>query len=165
MTAQEATARVRAALQAAGLESEILEFPQSTRTAEEAARAVQADVGQIGKSLVFTVGDRRGREAALLAIVSGRNRADVAKLTRRLGAEVRRAPAETVREVTGYAIGGVPPLGHATRIPVLIDEDLARYPALYLAAGTPHAVFRCTFADLVRVTCGEVLNMKEEVSG
>ncbi|MGE5591354.1 MAG: YbaK/EbsC family protein [Bacillota bacterium] len=164
MAAQEATARVRAALEAAGLQSEILEFPESTRTAEEAARAVKADVGQIGKSLVFVASDDQGREAPILAIVSGRNRADLAKLSRRLGAGVRRAPAEVVREVTGFAIGGVPPLGHATHLPVLIDEDLARYPWLYLAAGTPHAVFRCTFEQLVKMTGGEVVDLREELT-
>lgn len=160
-----ATARVQAALQAAGLDAEILQFPESTRTAEEAAQAVGADVGQIGKSLIFTVTDDQGRQAPLLAIVSGRNRADMEKLSRHLGARVKRAGADLVREVTGFAIGGVPPLGHATKLPVLIDQDLAQYPELFLAAGTPHAVFRCTFPELVKATGGKVVDLCEEVAG
>lgn len=165
MSETEATARVQAALRAAGVGAEILKFPESTHTAEEAARAVGADVGQIGKSLVFVVTDDKGRQAPLLAIVSGRNRADLDKLSGRLGARVKRAAADLVRKVTGFAIGGVPPLGHATRLPVLIDQDLAQYPELFLAAGTPHAVFRCTFQELVSATGGEVVDLREEVAG
>lgn len=157
-----ATERVRQALEASGLPAEILEFPESTRTAEEAAAAVGVDVGQIGKSLVFLAVDSEGREAPFLAIVSGRNRADMAKLSRHLRAVVRRAPAELVREATGFAIGGVPPVGHATRLAVVIDQDLEQYPLLFLAAGTPHAVFPCSYDDLIRLTGGKAVDLRED---
>lgn len=160
MAASETVKRVEESLRAAGIQPEIMEFPQSTRTAEEAAAAVGADVGQIGKSLVFlsVAGDR---ETPFLAIVSGRNRADTNKLEGVVGGKVKRASADLVREVTGFAIGGVPPLGHTSYLPVLIDQDLAQYPGLFLAAGTPHAVFPCSFDDLIRITGGRVVNLRE----
>lgn len=160
MATSDTVKRVEESLRAAGIQPEIMEFPQSTRTAEEAAAAVGADVGQIGKSLVFiSVAD--DHETPFLAIVSGRNRADTAKLAGVMGGRVKRASADLVREVTGFAIGGVPPLGHASPLPVLIDQDLARYPGLFLAAGTPHAVFPCSFDDLIRITGGRVADLRE----
>ncbi|MHB9145872.1 MAG: YbaK/EbsC family protein [Symbiobacteriia bacterium] len=162
MAGVDALSRVRAALEARNFAVEIREFPESTRTAEEAAAAVGVDVGQIGKSLVFLAVDYEGRQAPFLAIVSGRNRADMAKLSRHLRADVRRAPADLVREATGFAIGGVPPVGHASQLAVVIDQDLEQYPLLFLAAGTPHAVFPCSYADLVRLTGGEPVDLRED---
>jgi prolyl-tRNA editing enzyme YbaK/EbsC (Cys-tRNA(Pro) deacylase) len=123
--------RVVAALAGAGLEVEIREFPAGTRTAADAAAAVGCEVAQICKSLVFRVdGDR-----PLLVIASGANRVDEA----RFGA--RKADAAYVREQTGYAIGGVPPVGHARPIETVLDEDLLAHDVVWAAAGTPTAVF------------------------
>lgn len=150
-------ARVVAALSAAGLEVTIQEFAESTRTAEEAAAAVSATVGQIVKSLVFLAGDD-----PILALVSGSNRADTAKLAHITGAAIRRADADTVRRVTGFAIGGVPPLGHATPVRTYLDRDLLRYATVWAAAGTPNAVFVLTPADLVHVANAEVVDLATE---
>lgn len=150
-------ARVVAALSAAGLEVTIQEFAESTRTAEEAAAAVSATVGQIVKSLVFLAGND-----PILALVSGSNRADTAKLAHITGAAIRRADADTVRRVTGFAIGGVPPLGHATPLRTYLDRDLLRYATVWAAAGTPNAVFVLTPADLVHVANAEVVDLATE---
>ena len=123
--------RVVAALAGAGLEVEVREFPAGTRTAADAAAAVGCEVAQICKSLVFRVdGDR-----PLLVIASGANRVDEA----RFGA--RKADAAYVREQTGYAIGGVPPVGHVRPIETVLDEDLLAHDVVWAAAGTPTAVF------------------------
>lgn len=109
---KESVRRVAEALEALGLEARIEEFAESTRTAQEAAAAVGATVGQIVKSLVFLAGDR-----PILALVSGANRADTAKLAGVAGGPITRADADAVRAATGYSIGGVPPIGHATPPP------------------------------------------------
>lgn len=147
--------RVRAALERAGIHAPVLEFPQGTRTAVQAAAVVGASVAQIVKSLVFLADGR-----PVLALVSGANRLDEAKLARVAGAAVvTRAPADLVRRVTGFAIGGVPPVGHATALPVYVDRDLLAYDVVYAAAGTPHALFPIAPADLVRVTGGVVADL------
>jgi prolyl-tRNA editing enzyme YbaK/EbsC (Cys-tRNA(Pro) deacylase) len=137
--------RVAAALARAGVDAEIREYPEGARTAEAAAAAVGCAVGQICKSLVFRVGDD-----PLLVIASGANRVDEA----RFGAT--KADAAFVREQTGYAIGGVPPFGHARAIETVIDEDLLRYDVVWAAAGTPHAVFAIAPDALVAVSGGRV---------
>ncbi|HVA91246.1 MAG TPA: YbaK/EbsC family protein [Chloroflexota bacterium] len=152
-----AVQRVYDALQARGLEPEIVEFSESTRTAEEAARAIGTTVERIVKSLVFSAGDR-----TILALVSGGNRVAVARLAAVLGVPVRRADAETVRAATGFAIGGVPPLGHATDLPIVLDEDLLGYDLIYAAAGTPNTVFPITPHELLRVTGARVVALKEK---
>lgn len=150
--------RVAEALKARGVESPIIEFPQSTRTAQEAAAAVGASVGQIAKSLVFLADGR-----PLLALVSGANRADLAKIAHLLGAHrVERADADTVRAITGFAIGGVPPVGHTQPLPVYLDRDLLRYPVVYAAAGTPHAVFAISPQQLQEITGATVVDLAEE---
>jgi Cys-tRNA(Pro) deacylase len=142
------TDRVRAALAAHRLPAEIVEFPQSTRTASEAARAVGANVAQIVKSLVFIADGR-----PVIALVSGAVRVDEAKLARAAGAgRVEKASAEATRAATGFSIGGVPPLGHATPLPVFLDRTLLAYDVVYAAAGTPHAIFAIAPAALVQVT-------------
>ena len=128
--------RVRAALNALALDCDILTLPDSTRTAAEAAAAVGCSVGEIAKSLVFRVGDR-----AVVAIMSGDNRLDPGKLAEALGEQVGRADADFVRAATGFAIGGVPPLGHATPVPVFMDADLFRFERIWAAAGSPFSVF------------------------
>jgi prolyl-tRNA editing enzyme YbaK/EbsC (Cys-tRNA(Pro) deacylase) len=137
--------RVVAALARAGVDPEIREFPEGTRTAPEAAAAVGCEVGQICKSLVFRVGDD-----PLLVIASGANRVDEA----RFGAA--KADAAFVRDVTGFAIGGVPPVGHAQPIDTVVDEDLLRYDVVWAAAGTPRAVFAIAPQALVEVSGGRV---------
>jgi prolyl-tRNA editing enzyme YbaK/EbsC (Cys-tRNA(Pro) deacylase) len=137
--------RVSAALARAGVEVEVREFPEGTRTAPEAAAAVGCDVGQICKSLVFRVGDE-----PLLIVASGANRVDEA----RFGAV--RADARWVREQTGFAIGGVPPVGHERPLETVIDEDLLGYEVVWAAAGTPRAVFAIAPDALVAVSGGRV---------
>ena len=124
--------RVRAALEALALDCEVLTLPDSTRTAEEAAAAVGCSVGEIAKSLVFRAGER-----AVVGIMSGDNRLDTGKLAEALGEDVSRADADFVRAATGFAIGGVPPLGHATQVPVFMDADLFRFERIWAAAGSP----------------------------
>ena len=145
-----AAARVQAALDSAGIETRVVELPQSTRTAAEAAQACGCEVAQIAKSLVFTGADGE----AVLVITSGINRVD----EKRLG--LQRAGAAFVREKTGYAIGGVPPIGLATPLRTLIDEELLRFERIWAAAGTPNAVFEMRAADLPRITGGELTSVK-----
>ena len=146
--------RVRAALQAAGVSTEVHEFTASTRTAEEAAAAIGTTVGQIVKSLVFAAGDQ-----PVLALVSGSNQLDVLKLEALTGAPVRKADASFVREATSYSIGGVPPLGFPSPIPTYVDGDLLQYDDVWAAAGTPRHVFKVAPAELVRVTGGIVADL------
>jgi prolyl-tRNA editing enzyme YbaK/EbsC (Cys-tRNA(Pro) deacylase) len=149
--------RVADALGAAGLVAEIRELSASTRTAEEAATAVGTTVPRIVKSLVFLADD-----TPILALVSGSNRLDTERLGTAVGKRISRADAATVRAATGFAIGGVPPLGHATPLDVLIDRDLLQFDVVWAAAGTPHAVFPIAPADLVRATGGRVMELKLE---
>ena len=130
--------RVIDAAAGAGLAIEVVRFPHGTRTAEDAARAVGCSVAQIVKSLVFVVdGD------PVVALVSGADRLDPTRLAAVMNAShVRRADGDEVRAATGYAIGGVPPLGHARRLPILFDERLLRHAEVWAAAGLPDAVFR-----------------------
>jgi Cys-tRNA(Pro) deacylase len=140
--------RVVAAARDAGLRIEVERFPEGTRTAADAARAVGSEVAQIVKSLVW-VAD----EAVVLALVSGSNRVDPDLLAAAVSAErVRRATAEEAREATGFAIGGVPPFGHERAIRVVMDRDLLAHETLWAAAGLPDAVFRIAPSDLGRVT-------------
>lgn len=150
-----ASARVQAALQAHGLAGEVRELAESTRTAAEAALACGVSVAQIVKSLVFLAGDE-----PILVLVSGANQADERRLRELTGMPIRRADADAVRAATGFAIGGVPPLGHARPLRVFIDRDLLAYGRLVAAAGTPRSVFPITPADLFRLTGGEVVDLK-----
>src|SRR5689334_6501767 len=145
--------RVRDALVAAGVEPRIVQLPNSARTSAEAAMAIGCDVAQIAKSIVFR---RTDTDTAVLVITSGSNRVDEAVASLDVGAELGKADASFVRAATGFVIGGVPPLGHATPIEKLIDEDLLRYETVWAAAGTPHAVFAITPQELVRATGGRV---------
>jgi prolyl-tRNA editing enzyme YbaK/EbsC (Cys-tRNA(Pro) deacylase) len=124
--------RLQQRLHGLGLDVEIQELSDSTRTAQEAADAVGADVGQIVKSLVFVDGD-----GPLLCLCAGDRRVDTAKL----GDDVRQARGDEVREATGFAIGGVPPLGHEPPVRTVVDESLRRFDTVWCAGGTPHAVF------------------------
>lgn len=146
--------RVRRALRDLGHEAEVVEFPETTRTAAEAAAAIGCSVGQIAKSLIFRAvpSDR-----PVLVIASGANRVNEKAVAAALGERIERADAAFVRAKTGFAIGGVPPVGHAEPPVTFIDEDLRRFDEIWAAAGTPFAVFRLTPAELEALTGGTVI--------
>lgn len=148
--------RVQDVIVAAGMELEVRELPASTRTAAEAASAIGCEVSQIAKSLVF---HRRQSDAPLLVIASGTNRVNSEAVSALIGERITLAPAEFVRARTGFSIGGVPPVGHASPMDVFIDEDLRRYDEIWAAAGTSHAVFRLTPSDLEALTGGRVVRV------
>jgi prolyl-tRNA editing enzyme YbaK/EbsC (Cys-tRNA(Pro) deacylase) len=136
---------------------EVRRFPEGTRTAEQAARAVGCELGQIVKSLVFVADGR-----PVLALTSGANRVDTVKLAALAGArEARRATPEEARAATGFAVGGTPPFGHPSRIRTFLDPDLLAYGEVWAAAGTPDAVFRTTPEELQRVTGAEVADFRD----
>ena len=149
--------RVQNALDTFGVELQVVEMPNSTRTSAEAAAAVGCTVGQIAKSLIF-----RGKESArpLLVIASGSNRVDEKKIAAIFGEKIEKPDADYVRTRTGFVIGGVPPVGHAEQLAILIDEDLLQYEEIWAAAGTPNAVFRLTPQQLVEITRGEVVDTR-----
>lgn len=148
--------RVQDALTAQGYRNQVIEFAESTRTAAEAAAAVGCTVGQIAKSLVFRGADS-GRP--ILIITSGTNRVHEKRAARRIGEKLAKADAEFVRTSTGYAIGGVPPLGHVTPIATYIDQDLLQHPEIWAAAGHPYAVFRLMPQELVAMTAGTIIEV------
>ncbi|WP_242393742.1 YbaK/EbsC family protein [Anaeromyxobacter oryzisoli] len=145
--------RVQDALAARGFDLVVQELSESARTAAEAAAALGCAVEQIAKSMVFAA---RPSGRAVLVVASGGHRVDVARVGALVHEAVEKPDAAFVRERTGFAIGGVPPVGHATPLVTLIDEDLLRLDALWAAAGHPHAVFRLTPAQLVALTGGTV---------
>jgi len=150
--------RFEEAARAAGLALEIRRFPQGTKTAADAARAIGCDIGQIVKSLVFVADGR-----PFLALTSGSNRADPGRLAKLLGSgQVRRATPEEAREATGYAIGGTPPFGHSGSLRVLVDCDLLAYEVVWAAAGTPDSVFPISPTEVLRAAEGEVADFKED---
>jgi prolyl-tRNA editing enzyme YbaK/EbsC (Cys-tRNA(Pro) deacylase) len=155
-TLSRSASRVRDALSAAGIAARVVELPGSTRTAAEAARAIGCDVAQIAKSLIFrgaTSGD------PLLVIASGTNRVDEKRVAAAAGEGLAKADAEFVRQRVGFAIGGIPPVGHDTKLVTFIDEDLFRFERIWAAAGTPHAVFELSPSDLPRITGGQVIKV------
>jgi prolyl-tRNA editing enzyme YbaK/EbsC (Cys-tRNA(Pro) deacylase) len=133
----------------------VREFPQGTRTAVDAARAGGCDVAQIVKSLVFVAGGR-----PVVALVSGANRLDEARLGKVAGEPVMKADAETARSATGYAIGGVPPFGHATDVPVFMDRDLFSHSVVWAAAGRPDSVFEIQPERLRELSKAMVVDLK-----
>ena len=135
----------------------VQEHSASTRTAQEAADAVGCSVGQIVKSLIFR-GANTGKPYLLL--VSGSNRVDVHKVEESLGEKLEKPDADYVRHVTGFAIGGVPPVCHATPINALIDPDLIQYEQIFAAAGTPNAVFGLSPDELLALTGGQAMAIK-----
>ena len=157
MPAARATEREQSALDAAGNEARVVEFSQSARTAAEAAAAIGCSVAQIAKSLVF-----RGAESgdAILVIASGTHRVDDRKLAEHAGEPIAKADADFVRERTGYAIGGVPPAGHVSPLRTFIDRDLLQFDRIWAAAGTPHAVFELTPAQLTNLVRGPVVEIQ-----
>ena len=149
--------KVQEVLKVLGLELQVVELQETTRTSADAARAIGCEVGQIAKSLVF-----RGQKTQrpILVIASGSNRVNEKKVGELISEPLGKADADFVRQKTGFVIGGVPPVGHAEKLEVFIDEDLLRYSEIWAAAGTPNAVFRLTPSDLVRMTEGRVIGIK-----
>ena len=147
--------RVREFFSARGIEIHIQEFPAGTRTAQQAADAVNAPLGSIVKSLVFIVNDR-----AILALVAGDRRADAAKIARLAGAtNARIANADEVRAHTSFVIGGVPPAAHPEKLETLVDASLLRFKTVWAAAGTPNAVFEIETQKLLELVGGRVENI------
>jgi prolyl-tRNA editing enzyme YbaK/EbsC (Cys-tRNA(Pro) deacylase) len=148
--------KVQTALREIGVELVVVELPDSTRTAAEAAQAIGCQVGQIAKSIVFQA-TPSGRP--ILVIASGSNRVNEAIIAGQVGEAVKKADADFVLQHTGFIIGGVPPVGHTEHLITFIDLDLLQYAEIWAAAGNPHAVFRLTPDDLVRMTGGILLKV------
>jgi len=136
----------------------VRQFPQGTRTAGDAARAVGCEIGQIVKSLVFVAAGR-----PVVALVSGPNRLDESRLAALAGEPVVKADANTARSATGYAIGGVPPFGHAGDVPVFMDRDLLAYAVVWAAAGRPDSVFEIAPERLRELSNAQVMDLKVPV--
>ena len=149
--------RVRAALLAAGHPDTIQAFPEGTRSAADAAAAVGCAVAQIAKSIVFRAGAR-----AVLVVASGANRVDMGKVAAAIGQPVKRADGGWVRDTTGFAIGGVSPLGHLAPPILLLDRDLMALDPVWAAAGSPQHVFRTAPAELQRMTGAAVADIRED---
>lgn len=152
-----AVQKVQAAITEHGLDRRVIELEVHARTSQQAADALGVGVGQIAKSLVFTVNG-----SPVLVVASGANRVDEAKLAALGGGTVRRADPETVKQATGYTIGGVAPLGHPGPLPIYIDADLLQYELVYAAAGVSECVFPLTPDELVRATGGRVVYVKAD---
>ncbi len=148
--------KVQDTLRSLGNDGEVVEFSASTRTSQEAADAIGTTVAQIAKSMIFARG-----ETGVLVVTSGANRVSTAKVSTLLGGAIGRADADAVRKLTGFPIGGVPPIGHVEGLEVLIDEDLLTFDEVWAAAGTPNAVFRTTPQALIEMTGGRVADIKE----
>ncbi len=148
--------RVQDELRRRGAACEVVEHAEPTRTAQEAAERAGCSIGQIVKSLVF-----RGAESGkpILVLTSGANRVDEKRIAERAGEPIVRADPDFVRAVTGFAIGGVPPLAHASPMVTYIDEDLLGYDSIWAAAGTPNAIFRLTPDELRRLTAGKAIRV------
>lgn len=151
--------RVQEILWRFGPEFIVIEFSDSTRTAQEAAERLNCHLGQIVKSLVFKT---KASNKGVLVLTSGANRVDETKISHYIGEPLIRADADFVHTVTGFAIGGVPPIGHSQPMETFIDEDLMQYPVVWAAAGTPNAVFKLSSSDLGKITRGKVIPVKKE---
>jgi Cys-tRNA(Pro) deacylase len=150
--------RVRQYFKDNGLDISVIELDKSTRTAQLAAEAIGTELGSIVKSLVFLAD---GKPA--LVLVAGDRRADIKKLAQVLEVQkVKIADADTVRAETGFAIGGVPPVGHHAPLPTLIDQSLGRFETVYAAAGSPRAVFPIAYDMLLQVSAGQVADVTED---
>jgi prolyl-tRNA editing enzyme YbaK/EbsC (Cys-tRNA(Pro) deacylase) len=148
---------VQNALKQKGLDCKVMELPSSTRTAQDAATSIGCEVSQIVKSLIFKTKET-GRPVLILA--SGVNRVNEEIIESYIGERVSKADADFTREITGFAIGGIPPIGHAKNIDLIfIDQDLVKYDSVWAAAGTPNSVFNIGSKDLVSITNGKVISI------
>lgn len=150
--------RVQTFLAEKGFSFKVKELPGSTRTAAEAADSIGCEVAQIAKSLVFR---EKETNLPILVIASGSNRVDVAKIEHETGFKLGKADGNYVKERVGYAIGGIPPVGHNEPLETILDEDLKMYDVIWAAAGTPFAVFQLKPADLEPLTNGKWLQLAE----
>ncbi len=149
--------RVQNVLSSKGLDFKVVQFPAGTRTAVDAAAAIGCEVAQIMKSLIFVTKETK---QPVLVLASGINKVNEKTIAQQVGEGIGRADADFVREVTGFAIGGIPPVGHAQKIEhIFIDEDLFKYPTLWAAAGTPNAVFSLSSADIKDLTDGKIISI------
>jgi prolyl-tRNA editing enzyme YbaK/EbsC (Cys-tRNA(Pro) deacylase) len=157
MTLSPTARKVQDLLAAGGYDCKVIEYAESTRTSQEAADRAGCTLGQIAKSLIF-----RGRTThkPILVVTSGLNRVNEKRVGEYAGEPIGRAEADFVRTVTGFAIGGVPPLGHSQPIETYIDEDLMQYATIWGAAGTPNAIFELTPVDLEKMTGGKIVPVK-----
>ena len=157
MTLSPTAQKVQDLLIEGGFDCTVIEHAESTRTAQEAADRAGCLLGQITKSLIFK-GKNSGKP--ILVLTSGANRVDEKLISSYIGEPIGRADADFVREVTGFAIGGVPPIGHAQQMDTYLDEDLMQYPTIWAAAGTPNAIFELTPAALREMTAGHIARVK-----
>ncbi|MFW6332995.1 MAG: YbaK/EbsC family protein [Thermodesulfobacteriota bacterium] len=151
--------RVQDFLSAKGFSFQVQELPGSTRTAQEAAHSVGCAVSQIAKSLVFK---EKKTDRPILVIASGANRVDLKKIQKTTGLKLGRADGNFVKERVGFAIGGVPPVGHKEPLETLLDIDLQKHETIWAAAGTPFALFQLNPADLTPLTRGKWMDLSEE---
>ncbi|MBU1397745.1 MAG: YbaK/EbsC family protein [Proteobacteria bacterium] len=150
--------RVQDFLLAKGFSFEVKELPGLTRTAQQAADSVGCAVAQIAKSLVFR---EKETNLPILVIASGSNRVDLAKIEKATGLKLGKADGNYVKERVGYAIGGVPPVGHNEPLETILDPDLKKYEVVWAAAGTPFAVFQLKPSDLEPLTNGRWIDLSE----
>jgi prolyl-tRNA editing enzyme YbaK/EbsC (Cys-tRNA(Pro) deacylase) len=157
MTLSSSAQKVQDLLLSLGFNCTVIEHAESTRTAQEAADRAGCTLGQITKSLIF-----KGQTShkPILVLTSGSNRVDEKRISEYAGEPIVRADADFVRAVTGFAIGGVPPLGHAQKMETYLDEDLLQYKTIWAAAGTPNAIFELTPDDLQKMTGGKIASVK-----
>ncbi|WP_461615618.1 YbaK/EbsC family protein [Clostridium sp. Marseille-QA1073] len=149
--------KVQSVLNEFGFELNVIELSDSTRTAQEAANTIGCNVSQIAKSLIFK---GKTSQRPILIVASGTNRVNEKAIKEHLGEKLEKADADFVLTHTGFAIGGIPPIGHKTSITTLIDEDLMQYEEIWAAAGTPHAVFKLTPKILAEITNGDIISIK-----
>ena len=149
--------KIQDLLNSLGYHYTVIEHVESTRTAQEAADRAGCELGQIVKSLIF-----KGRESGkpILVLTSGANRVNEKRISEYAGEHISRADADFVRAVTGFAIGGVPPIGHNQKMETYLDEDFLQYPTIWAAAGTPNAIFELNTKDLQKMTDGKVVMVK-----
>jgi prolyl-tRNA editing enzyme YbaK/EbsC (Cys-tRNA(Pro) deacylase) len=149
--------RIQDILNELGPDFKVIELSGSTRTAQEAADRIGCQLGQIIKSMIFK---GQATNKGILVLTSGLNRVDENKINQYAGEIIGRADPVFVRRMTGFAIGGVPPIGHAQPLETYIDEDLLQYPKVWAAAGTPNAVFELMSSDLFKITHGKIVRVK-----
>lgn len=149
--------KVQIVLNKFGFELNVIELSDSTRTAQEAADTIGCDVSQIAKSLIFK---GKTSQKPILIVASGTIRVNEKVIKEHLGEKLEKADADFVLAHTGFAIGGIPPIGHKTSITTLIDQDLMQYEEIWAAAGTPHAVFKLTPKILTEITNGDIISIK-----
>lgn len=154
-----AARRLQEALAALGIDRKVIQLSVSAKTSREAAEALGVSVAQIAKSLVFTANG-----SPVLVIASGANRVDELKLERLAGGKIRKADPDTVKQTTGFTIGGVPPFGHTAPLPTFVDRDLLQCEVIYPAAGVPECVFPISPEELLRATGGTVADLRLEPS-